>query len=61
VACYVLRRGGLWAMQPRSPHLGVGLTVALPSHYPCHLDTLDHLGLIHLATAAFCGASPSRK
>src|ERR671931_577807 len=32
---------------------GVGLAVALPAHYPYHLDTIGHLGLIYLATAIF--------
>jgi hypothetical protein len=27
--------------------------VALPAHYPYHLDTLGHLGLIYLATLIF--------
>src|SRR5919197_681649 len=31
----------------------VGLAVALPAHYPYHLDTIGHLGLIYLATAIF--------
>jgi hypothetical protein len=31
----------------------LGLAVALPAHYPYHLDTLGHLGLIYLATAVF--------
>ncbi|MGE5156341.1 MAG: hypothetical protein ACM3JP_02470 [Betaproteobacteria bacterium] len=29
----------------------IALAVALPAHYPWHLDTLGHLGLIYLATA----------
>ena len=33
--------------------LVLGLAVALPAHYPYHLDTLGHLGLIYLATAVF--------
>ena len=31
----------------------LGLAVALPAHYPYHLDTLGHLGLIYLATVVF--------
>ena len=31
----------------------LGLAVALPAHYPNHLDTLGHLGLIYLATVIF--------
>jgi hypothetical protein len=30
-----------------------GLAVALPAHYPYHLDTLGHLGLIYVATVVF--------
>ena len=38
---------------------GVGLAVALPAHYPYHLDTVGHLGLIYLATVIFvAGAVP---
>jgi hypothetical protein len=31
----------------------LALAVALPAHYPWHLDTLGHLGLIYLATLVF--------
>jgi hypothetical protein len=31
----------------------LGLAVALPAHYPYHLDTIGHLGLIYLATIVF--------
>ena len=38
MACYGVRRGEMWAL---------GLTVALPAHYLCHLDTLDHSRIRH--------------
>jgi hypothetical protein len=48
-----VRRGYLWAWGGAVAAPVLALAVALPSHYPYHLDTLGHLGLIYVATAVF--------
>ena len=53
LAWYGVRRGELWAYVTAIAAPVLGLAVALPAHYPYHLDTLGHLGLIYLATAVF--------
>jgi hypothetical protein len=53
LAWYGVRRGELWAYVTAIAAPVLGLAVALPAHYPYHLDTIGHLGLIYLATAVF--------
>jgi len=53
LALYGVRRGELWAYVTAIAVPVLGLAVALPAHYPYHLATLGHLGLIYLATAVF--------
>ena len=53
LAWYGVRRGELWAYVTAIAVPVLGLAVALPAHYPYHLATLGHLGLIYLATAVF--------
>jgi hypothetical protein len=53
LAWYGVRRGLMWAYVTAIATPVLGLAVALPAHYPYHLDTLGHLGLIYLATAVF--------
>jgi hypothetical protein len=48
-----VRQGHLWAWVGAVAAPVLGLAVALPAHYPYHLDTLGHLGLIYLATLVF--------
>jgi hypothetical protein len=48
-----VRRGELWAYVTAIAAPVLGLAVALPAHYPYHLDTIGHLGLVYLATAVF--------
>jgi hypothetical protein len=48
-----VRRGQLWAWVGAVASPVLGLAVALPAHYPYHLDTLGHLGLIYLAVVIF--------
>ena len=53
LAWYGVRRAELWAYVTAIAAPVLGLAVALPAHYPYHLDTIGHLGLIYLATAVF--------
>jgi hypothetical protein len=53
LVAYGVRRGELWAWVGAVVAPVIGLLVALPAHYPYHLDTLGHLGLIYLATLIF--------
>jgi hypothetical protein len=53
LVAFGVRRGLLWAWVGAVAAPVVGLAVALPAHYPYHLDTLGHLGLIYLATLIF--------
>jgi hypothetical protein len=53
LVAYGVRRGQLWAWVGAVSAPVLGLAVALPAHYPYHLDTIGHLGLIYLATVVF--------
>jgi len=53
MVAYGVRRAELWAWVGAVVAPVLGLAVALPAHYPYHLDTLGHLGLIYLATVVF--------
>jgi hypothetical protein len=48
-----VRRGHLWAWVGAVAAPVLAPAVALPAHYPYHLDTLGHLGLIYVATGVF--------
>jgi hypothetical protein len=50
---YGVRRALLWAWVTAVAAPVIALAVALPAHYPNHLDTLSHLGPIYLATGVF--------
>ncbi len=54
LAWFGVRRGQLWAWVTAVVVPVVALGVALPAHYPWHLDTLGHLGLIYADTVLFC-------
>jgi hypothetical protein len=53
LVAYGVRQGRLWAWVGAVGAPVLGLAVALPAHYPNHLDTMGHLGLIYLATVIF--------
>jgi hypothetical protein len=53
LAIYGVRSGQAWAWVAAVAAPVLGLAVALPAHYPWHLDTLGHLGLIYLVTLVF--------
>jgi hypothetical protein len=53
LAIYGVRSGQAWAWVAAVAAPVLALAVALPAHYPWHLDTLGHLGLIYLATLVF--------
>ncbi len=53
LAWYGVRRGELWAWVAAVAAPVLGLTVALPAHYPNGFDTFTHLGPIYLATSVF--------
>jgi hypothetical protein len=53
LVAYGVRRGQMWAWVGAVAAPVLGLAVALPAHYPYHLDTIGHLGLIYLATLIF--------
>jgi hypothetical protein len=53
LSAFGVRRGEMWALVGAVAAPVLGLAVALPAHYPYHLDTIGHLGLIYLATAVF--------
>ncbi len=53
LAVYGVRAGHAWAWVAAVAAPVLGLTVALPAHYPWNLDTLGHLGLVYLATLVF--------
>ena len=48
-----VRRGQRWAFNTAVIVPVVTLSIALPAHYPYHLDTFGHLGLIYADTAVF--------
>jgi hypothetical protein len=54
LAWFGVRRGELWAWVTAVVVPVLALAVALPAHYPWHLDTLGHLGLIYADTVLFC-------
>jgi hypothetical protein len=53
LAWFGVRRGQLWAWVTAVAVPVLALAVALPAHYPNHLDTLGHLGLIYADTLLF--------
>lgn len=53
LAWFGARRGETWAYVTAVATPVLGLAVALPAHYPYGLATIEHLGLIYLATAVF--------
>jgi hypothetical protein len=53
LAVYGVRSGQVWAWIAAVAAPVLALAVALPAHYPWHLDTLGHLGLIYLAVLIF--------
>lgn len=56
VAClswFGVRRGVTWAFATAVATPVLALAVALPAHYPWHLDTFGHLGLIYADTVLF--------
>jgi hypothetical protein len=53
LAIYGARSGQVWAWVAAVTAPVLALAIALPAHYPWHLDTLGHLGLIYLATLVF--------
>jgi hypothetical protein len=57
-----VRTRQLWAWVAAVVTPVLALAVALPAHYPWGFDTIEHLGLIYLATAIFVvGAALSGK
>ena len=48
-----VRRRYLWAWTGAVASAVLGLLVALPAHYPYHLDTIGHLGLVYVAVVIF--------
>ena len=54
LAWFGVRRGQLWAWVTAVVVPVLALAVALPAHYPWHLDTVGHLGLIYADTVLFC-------
>lgn len=48
-----VRRGTRWAYNTAVIVPVVALAIALPAHYPYHLDTFGHLGLIYADTVLF--------
>jgi hypothetical protein len=53
LAIYGVRSGQAWAWVAAVAAPVLALAIALPAHYPWHLDTLGHLGLLYLATLVF--------
>src|SRR6266536_4766911 len=53
LAWFGVRRGQFWAWVAAVAVPVLALAVALPAHYPNHLDTLGHLGLIYADTLLF--------
>jgi hypothetical protein len=53
LAWFGVRRGQFWAWVTAVAVPVLALAVALPAHYPNHLDTLGHLGLIYADTLLF--------
>jgi cytochrome bd-type quinol oxidase subunit 2 len=57
LAWFGVRRGELWAWVTAVAVPVLALAVALPAHYPWHLDTVGHLGLIYADTVLFCAGA----
>lgn len=57
LVAFGVRRGALWAWIGAVAAPVLGLSVALPAHYPNNFDTLGHLGLIYLAVVIFVGGA----
>jgi hypothetical protein len=53
LAWFGVRRGERWAFNTAVAVPVVTLAIAVPAHYPYHLDTFGHLGLIYADTALF--------
>jgi cytochrome bd-type quinol oxidase subunit 2 len=53
LAWWGVRRGQRWAWVTAVVVPVVALAVALPAHYPYHLDTAGHLGLVYADTVVF--------
>jgi hypothetical protein len=53
LAWFGVRRGLFWAWVTAVAVPVLALAVALPAHYPNHLDTFGHLGLIYADTVLF--------
>jgi hypothetical protein len=53
LAWFGVRRGLFWAWVSAVAVPVLALAVALPAHYPNHLDTFGHLGLIYADTVLF--------
>jgi hypothetical protein len=53
LAWFGVRRGELWAWVTAVVVPVFALAVALPAHYPYHLDTAGHLGLVYADTVLF--------
>jgi hypothetical protein len=53
LAWFGVRRGLFWAWVTAVAVPVLALAVALPAHYPNHLDTVGHLGLIYADTVLF--------
>ena len=53
LAWFGVRRGLLWAYVTAVGAPVLALAVALPAHYPYHLDTIGHLGFVYVVTATF--------
>jgi cytochrome bd-type quinol oxidase subunit 2 len=53
LAWFGVRRGLLWAYVTAVAVPVLALAVAVPAHYPYHLDTIGHLGFSYVVTAIF--------
>ncbi|MEU7852549.1 hypothetical protein [Nonomuraea sp. NPDC049141] len=53
LAWFGVRHGLWWAYVTAIVVPVLALVIALPAHYPYHLATVGHLGLIYVATAIF--------
>ena len=48
-----VRRGTRWAYNAAVIVPVIALAIAVPAHYPYHLDTFGHLGLVYADTGLF--------
>lgn len=53
LAWFGVRRGLLWTYVTAVAVPVLALAVAVPAHYPYHLDTIGHLGFVYLVVAIF--------